>query len=76
MLNPSDEGYGVNLRVRLIRKLAERVNGVDLSKVHVGDSLDLPSKDARLLIAEGWAELVEPPLKEVAAHHVIGRESK
>jgi len=76
MLNPSDEGYGVNLRVRLIRKLAERVNGVDLSKVHVGDSFDLPSKDARILIAEGWAELVEPPRQDVSAHDVLERESK
>lgn len=50
---------GVTLRVRLIRKLAERLNGVDLSKARVGDSLDLPSKDARMLIAEGWAELVD-----------------
>ena len=66
----------MNLRVRLIRKLAERVNGVDLSKVRAGDSLDLPSKDARILIAEGWAELVELPLQDVAAHHVLQRESK
>ena len=47
------------LRVRLIRKLAERLNGVDLSKVRVGDSLNIAANDARILIAEGWAELVE-----------------
>jgi hypothetical protein len=75
-LNPSDEGYGVNLRVRLIRKLAERVNGVDLSKVDVGDSLDLPSRDACILIAEGWAEVVEFPLQDVAAQQMLERESK
>lgn len=66
---------GAILRVRLIRKLAERVNGVDLSKVHVGDSLDLPSWDARILIAEGWAELVELPPGDVAAQ-ILDRESK
>ena len=66
----------MSLRVRLIRKLAERVNGVDLSKVHVGESLDLPSKDARILIAEGWAELVELPPEDVAAQQILERESK
>lgn len=47
------------LRVKVIRKLAERLNGIDLSKVRVGDSLDVSSRDGRMLIAEGWAELVE-----------------
>ena len=43
------------MRVRLTRKLAESVDGVDLSRCHVGDSLNLPARDARLLIAEHWA---------------------
>lgn len=52
------------LRVRLIRKLADFVNGVNLTKVQVGDCVDLPSKDARMLIAEGWAELFDPHPRE------------
>lgn len=50
-------------RVRLVRKFAERLNGVDLSNIGVGDCLDLSSKEAGLLMAEGWGELVEqiPP---------------
>ena len=68
--------HGAILRVRLIRKLAERVNGVDLSKVHVGDALDLPSRDARILIAEGWAELVELPPGDVTAQQILDRGSK
>jgi hypothetical protein len=47
------------VRIRLLRKLAETMNGVDVSKVRVGDQLDLPPNDARVLIVEGWAELVE-----------------
>jgi len=43
------------MQVRLIRKFAECLNGVDLSHYHVGDVLDLPSREAELLIAEGWA---------------------
>lgn len=63
----------MTLRVRVTRKLAERVNGVDLSKVQVGDLLHLPARDARILIAEGWAELLP---EDVAAQHLLQRESK
>jgi hypothetical protein len=41
--------------VRLTRKYAEAIDGVDLSGHQVGDLLDLPVRDARMLIAEGWA---------------------
>jgi hypothetical protein len=43
--------------VRLTRKYAEVIDGVDLSGSKVGDRLELSSRDARLLIAEGWASL-------------------
>ena len=41
--------------VRLTRKYAEVLNGISLSGHDVGDRLPLPARDARLLIAEGWA---------------------
>ncbi len=41
--------------VRLTRKYAEVLNGVDLSGRHVGERLPLPPREAHLLIAEGWA---------------------
>ena len=41
--------------VRLTRKYAEKIDGVDLSRNQVGDLLDLSARDARMLIAEGWA---------------------
>ena len=43
------------MKVRLTQKLAELINGVDLSKAHTGDTLDLTDRDANTLIAEGWA---------------------
>jgi len=43
------------MRIRLIRRLAERIDGVDLSRRRVGDSIDLPQREADVLIAEGWA---------------------
>lgn len=46
------------LRVRITRKFADHLNGVDLSRVRVGDVLDLSERDALILIREGWAELV------------------
>ena len=42
-------------RVRLIRKFAEKINGIDLSHAATGDELELSARDAEMLIAEGWA---------------------
>ena len=41
--------------VRLLRKYAESIDGVNLQNATVGDRLDLPPRDANILIAEGWA---------------------
>ena len=43
------------MRVLLTRKLADCIDGIDLSGCKVGDILDLPPPEARLLIAEQWA---------------------
>lgn len=43
------------MRVRLTKKLAEMINGVDLRPHKPGDVLDLPDHDARLLLSEEWA---------------------
>ena len=43
------------MQVRLTRKLAEQIDGIDLSNHTVGDTMDLPDQKARLLVAEGWA---------------------
>ena len=45
----------IAMKVRLVRKLAMMVDGVDLSNHEIGDVLDLPERKGRLLIAEGWA---------------------
>ena len=51
------------VQVRLTRKLAEMIDGIDLSKKVVGQTLRLAVREARLLVAEGWAETVEPQTK-------------
>ena len=44
------------MRVRLVRKLADLLDGVDVSGHSSGDILELSRHDAELLIAERWAE--------------------
>lgn len=43
------------MQIRLTRKLADFIDGIDLSHRGVGDLIDLPQYQAELLIAEGWA---------------------
>ena len=47
----------IRMHVRLKRKLAEKIDGIDLSNQEVGDVFDLPERKARMLVAEGWAVL-------------------
>jgi hypothetical protein len=46
-------------RVQLVRKLADVIDGVDLSGYSVGDTIALSPNEARLLIAEHWAVSAE-----------------
>ena len=43
------------MKVRLTRKHAEQIDGINLSGYEVGDMLDLTPDEARLIIAEEWA---------------------
>lgn len=44
------------MKVVLLRKLAEEsMDGVDVRNYRVGDVLDLPAADARVLVEERWA---------------------
>ena len=45
----------IGMYVQLKRKLAEKIDGIDLSNQEVGDVFDLPERKARMLVAEGWA---------------------
>ena len=47
------------LRVRLTKKLAAVMNGIDVSSSSVGDILELSDSAAHMMIAEGWAEPAE-----------------
>jgi len=43
------------VKVRITKKFAEFIDGVDLTDSHVGDVIDVPVTDASLLLAERWA---------------------
>ena len=43
------------MKVRLTRKHADCIDGVDLCAREVGDVFDLSEPEARLLVAEEWA---------------------
>jgi hypothetical protein len=47
------------MRIQLTRKLADVVNGIDLSKRSVGDVFELPHHAAKVLVDEGWATLID-----------------
>jgi hypothetical protein len=49
------------MTVRLTVKLAEVVDGIDLTHCVEGDAIELSTRDAQLLVAEGWAEPVARP---------------
>ena len=47
------------MRIKLVRKFANSLNGIDLTSVTVGDIVELKPHQAVLLIREGWAEPLE-----------------
>lgn len=50
-------------RIRLTKKLAAALNGLDISALRVGDVIELPDSAARMMIAEGWAEPEAAPAR-------------
>jgi hypothetical protein len=45
----------VLMQIQLVRKLANHLDGIDVTAHAQGDIIDLPRRDAELLIAEQWA---------------------
>ena len=43
------------MRVRIVRKLADWANGIDLRHCSAGDLVDLAERHAEMMIAERWA---------------------
>lgn len=43
------------MHVKVTRKFADLIDGIDLSRLSVGDVIAVPVRDGHTLIAEGWA---------------------
>jgi hypothetical protein len=54
-------------RVRLTKKFATFIAGVDLRHAKAGDALDVSPQQARELIADGWAEPDDSKQQRAAA---------
>ena len=48
------------MHIRLTRKFARVLNGLDLRAFSVGDVIELEDRFGHMLLREGWAELVPP----------------
>jgi hypothetical protein len=59
------------MQIQLVRKLANHLDGIDVSAYRQGDVFDLPRREAELLIAERWAIAYYAPaareLRDVSA---------
>ena len=64
------------MKIRLTHKFAELINGIDLSKFHAGDTLDLSPAEAQILMAEGWAEFEGPPAQRDKAHERTAKSGR
>jgi hypothetical protein len=60
------------MQVRLIRKLADILDGIDVSAYAEGDVLTLPQAQAQLLIAECWAAPLTRMSKRTSPNEVRG----
>jgi hypothetical protein len=45
------------MKVRLTRKLADQLDGIDVADRREGDILDLSPREAKILVIEEWAML-------------------
>ena len=59
------------MKVRLTRKFSNFLDGIDLRRFTKGDTIDLPARDAEMLMLEGWAE----PAEESARDHASERST-
>lgn len=53
------------MKVKLTKRFAEFIDGVNLSRAKPGDVLDLPPREAGILLAEEWALPVDGELSKI-----------
>jgi len=66
----------VAIKVRLTRRFAQIINGIDLSRARAGEELELPAREAQMLVAEGWAALIDTANDRPGRHSRKTRKSR
>ena len=64
------------MRIRLTKKLAEALNGVDLRRLKVGDIADLDASVGCMLVAENWAQVVMTDVAATAGDRPVPRRNR
>ena len=54
------------MKVRLTRKFAEFIDGIDLTHRRVGETIDIPRHEAEILLAEEWAAPADDHVRDTA----------
>ena len=62
--------------IRLTRKLAPLMDGVNLKDVNVGDVIEVSSRVAEMLVREEWAEIVGDGLTHAPASGIKPVQNK
>ena len=57
------------MRVQLIRKFADVLNGIDLTNARVGDIVNVKAHEAAILVMEGWAREIERDAPPASIDH-------
>ena len=57
------------MKIRLTKRLARFLNGIDLSDAQAGEVMDVSEREAALLVREGWAAPIEEGGTLTAAPH-------
>jgi hypothetical protein len=65
---------GSMMQIRLTRKLADYLDGIDLSEYRAGDVISMSPWQMRLLIAEGWAERISDDVRSASCHFAVAAE--
>jgi hypothetical protein len=64
------------MKIRLTRKFAEFLNGIDLTQRRVGEVVEVPRHEAEMLLAEEWAVPASDPEPRAKADDAPRRTRK
>jgi hypothetical protein len=61
------------MKLRLTKRFADAMDGISLAGCRIGDVIDFPPDEARVLLASEWAVIAEPHTSEVVRREHLER---